>query len=61
MIENEQEQQQVMMQRQDDQMDQIGGVVRNLREIGEVMGNELEDQERFVQTLSSVPLTFPRP
>ena len=47
MIENEQEQQQVMMQRQDDQMDQIGGVVRNLREIGEVMGNELEDQERF--------------
>jgi ATP-dependent 26S proteasome regulatory subunit len=36
------------MERQDKAMDEIGGVVRNLREIGEVMGNELEDQERFL-------------
>lgn len=46
-IQNEQEQQQIFMERQDKAMDEIGGVVRNLREIGEVMGNELEDQERF--------------
>ena len=35
------------MQQQDQQVDQVAVTVKNLREIGEVMGNELDDQTRF--------------
>lgn len=37
----------MIMQQQDAQVEQVGQVVRNLREIGQVMGNELDEQERW--------------
>ncbi|KAJ3302560.1 Syntaxin-6 [Kappamyces sp. JEL0829] len=47
-IENEKQQQQLMMQQQDQQVEQVAVTIRNLREIGEVMGNELDDQTRLL-------------
>ncbi|KAJ3363648.1 H(+)-transporting V1 sector ATPase subunit F [Kappamyces sp. JEL0680] len=35
------------MQQQDQQVEQVAVTIRNLREIGEVMGNELDDQTRY--------------
>ena len=35
------------MEQQDAQVEQVAQTVRNLREIGEVMGNELDDQTRY--------------
>ncbi|KAI8892610.1 syntaxin 6, N-terminal-domain-containing protein [Globomyces pollinis-pini] len=47
-IEDEQMQQQMIMQNQDRQMDEVVVTVRNLKEIGRVMGNELDDQTRLL-------------
>lgn len=46
-IESEQQQHQEVMQNQDRQMDQVAVTIRNMREIGEVMGEEIDDQHRY--------------
>ncbi|KAJ3312667.1 Syntaxin-6 [Boothiomyces sp. JEL0838] len=48
MIENEQMMQQQIMQSQDKQMDEVAVTIRNMKEIGRVMGDELEDQTRLL-------------
>ena len=45
-IEREQQQQQMIMQNQDRQIEEVAVTVGNLREIAQVMGDELDDQTR---------------
>ena len=44
-IESQRNQQQVIMARQDDQLDQVGATVSTLKRIGETIGDELDDQQ----------------
>lgn len=47
-IEREQQQQMTMMHDQDREMEAVATTVVNLKEIATVMGNELDEQSRYV-------------
>jgi methyl-accepting chemotaxis protein len=47
-MENESQLQQQILETQDKQIDEVAITVRNMREIGRVMGNELDDQTRLL-------------
>ena len=44
-IEQQRNQQQVIIARQDEQLDQVGASVSTLKRIGETIGDELDDQQ----------------
>ncbi len=44
-IEGERNQQQMVIARQDDRLDQVGASVSTLKRIGETIGDELDDQQ----------------
>ena len=47
-VEREKEQQQQFMEQQDHQMEDVAVTVSNLKEVARVMGDELEDQTRYI-------------
>jgi hypothetical protein len=47
-IEQEGQMQQQIMQSQDRQMEEVAITIRNMREIGRVMGDELDDQQMYI-------------